>query len=228
MSAPTCEYCESPLPQRDGNYIVFYTTPELCEEARRDSGPFKIYRLDVLADLLDDPVTEKQMLLEEIRSSPVRLWRYVCVGCVEHIDDGYWIPLSECSDVAGLSHWNRHMKSKRWYREPQERALRTAAEWMMPKPLPAPVQPEVPARIISTAPNPRSISTRTRSLVFERDGFRCRRCGAEPTHSRLVVDHVVPVAKGGTADLANLQTLCWPCNAGKADREPTSHDLVQR
>jgi 5-methylcytosine-specific restriction endonuclease McrA len=73
---------------------------------------------------------------------------------------------------------------------------------------------------------PGAISTRTRALVFERDEFRCRRCGAGPDDgARLVVDHVVPVARGGTGELANLQTLCEPCNQGKQDRPPHAHDL---
>jgi 5-methylcytosine-specific restriction endonuclease McrA len=35
-------------------------------------------------------------------------------------------------------------------------------------------------------------------------------CGAS-------VDHVVPVTRGGTDDLDNLVTACWPCNARKGD-----------
>jgi 5-methylcytosine-specific restriction protein A len=70
---------------------------------------------------------------------------------------------------------------------------------------------------------PISVGTRTR--ILERDDFRCRRCGTGPREERLVVDHVVPVARGGTSDDANLQTLCEPCNQGKADRAPHPHDL---
>lgn len=73
---------------------------------------------------------------------------------------------------------------------------------------------------------PRAISVRTRSLVFERDNFRCRRCGAGPTDTRLVVDHIVPVALGGGGAIGNLQTLCVLCNAGKAGRAPHAHDLA--
>lgn len=74
-------------------------------------------------------------------------------------------------------------------------------------------------------PRARLITARTRAQVMERDGFRCRRCGAGPDERKLVVDHVTPVAKGGTRDLGNLQTLCDLCNAGKSDRQPHAHDL---
>lgn len=70
------------------------------------------------------------------------------------------------------------------------------------------------------------ISPATRARIMERDGFRCRRCGAGPRDERLVVDHVVPVALGGSSDDENLQTLCDPCNIGKGARPPHPHDLA--
>jgi len=37
------------------------------------------------------------------------------------------------------------------------------------------------------------------------------------------VDHIAPVAKGGTNDRKNLQLLCEPCNLAKAARDPIDH-----
>lgn len=56
-----------------------------------------------------------------------------------------------------------------------------------------------------------------RNAVFKRDGYRCVRCGASKDDSnvRLEIDHIVPVAKGGTNDIDNLQTLCHECNFNK-------------
>lgn len=51
--------------------------------------------------------------------------------------------------------------------------------------------------------------------VFERDEFRCVKCG---THKALRADHIVPESKGGVASMANLQTLCEPCNRSKGAR----------
>lgn len=53
-----------------------------------------------------------------------------------------------------------------------------------------------------------------RGEVFERDGWRCRRCGSE---ENLRVDHIWPYSRGGTDALDNLQTLCDPCNSEKGD-----------
>lgn len=62
------------------------------------------------------------------------------------------------------------------------------------------------------------IPPKLRRAVFMRDGFRCQECGAFPGEHKdvfLEVDHVVPVAKGGTNHINNLQTLCSVCNIGK-------------
>lgn len=68
----------------------------------------------------------------------------------------------------------------------------------------------------------RGISKRTRFEVMKRDGFVCKYCGNSPTVSPLVVDHVIPVAKGGTDDPANLVASCVDCNSGKSD-VPLAH-----
>lgn len=56
--------------------------------------------------------------------------------------------------------------------------------------------------------------------IMARDGFRCVRCGASPSDgvTKLHVDHIVPVSKGGLSEMDNLQTLCSKCNLGKGNR----------
>lgn len=61
----------------------------------------------------------------------------------------------------------------------------------------------------------KGLSIRKRFLVFKRDRYRCRICGA--TGVELEVDHIAPVAEGGSDALDNLQTLCFKCNRGKRD-----------
>lgn len=68
--------------------------------------------------------------------------------------------------------------------------------------------------------NPRSINYRMRFKVMQRDNFKCCICGASPasqTGVTLHIDHIIPCAKGGTATMENLQTLCSKCNLGKSD-----------
>lgn len=52
-------------------------------------------------------------------------------------------------------------------------------------------------------------------LVWSRDGGSCVRCGST---ERLHFDHVIPVAKGGSNEGANIQLLCQPCNLKKSDK----------
>jgi len=60
-----------------------------------------------------------------------------------------------------------------------------------------------------------------RIRVMERDGYRCVYCGATSKEARLQVDHIVPVARGGTSDSTNLVTACFDCNNGKSDHAVT-------
>lgn len=51
-----------------------------------------------------------------------------------------------------------------------------------------------------------------RRMVFERAGYRCAVCGVPSSRAELTVGHIVPVAAGGTDDLANLRAECSDCN----------------
>ena len=51
--------------------------------------------------------------------------------------------------------------------------------------------------------------------LAERDGYRCKHCGAT---KGLTVDHIVPVSKDGSDALDNLQILCQICNSKKGNR----------
>lgn len=62
-----------------------------------------------------------------------------------------------------------------------------------------------------------SVGKRLRFEVLKRDGFRCAYCGCTALAEGLQVDHVVPVAGGGSDDPANLITACTSCNQGKSD-----------
>lgn len=55
--------------------------------------------------------------------------------------------------------------------------------------------------------------------VMKRDGFQCCLCGNSGKESRLEIDHIRPVSKGGSNKMKNLQTLCFNCNRGKSDHE---------
>ena len=61
-----------------------------------------------------------------------------------------------------------------------------------------------------------------RDFIFmpDKDGIKykkkevCERCGGT---NKLAVDHILPIAKGGTDCITNKQTLCVHCNSKKSD-----------
>lgn len=53
------------------------------------------------------------------------------------------------------------------------------------------------------------------SRVLRAQGGACERCG---TVHDLTVDHLIPLAAGGTSDASNLRVLCRRCNGMKGAR----------
>ena len=61
------------------------------------------------------------------------------------------------------------------------------------------------------------IPAKLRFKVLDRDQSTCQKCGAKAPEVSLMVDHVIPIARGGMTEERNLQTLCGACNIGKSD-----------
>lgn len=73
------------------------------------------------------------------------------------------------------------------------------------------------------------IKKRTRLKVYERDGYKCVKCGGEypvitgvsrvsrSVHgNHLTLNHKVPWSLGGGNALDNLETMCYDCNNGES------------
>ncbi|MDL2271251.1 HNH endonuclease, partial [Methanobrevibacter sp. OttesenSCG-928-I08] len=54
--------------------------------------------------------------------------------------------------------------------------------------------------------------------VLVKYDYRCAECGTSKENAELEIDHIIPVAKGGSNDIDNLQVLCRDCNRGKSDK----------
>jgi hypothetical protein len=50
-------------------------------------------------------------------------------------------------------------------------------------------------------------------------GNVCLCCGVHESVTKLTVDHVIPLAKGGSHYITNIQPLCMKCNAAKNTKD---------
>lgn len=64
-----------------------------------------------------------------------------------------------------------------------------------------------------------------RKKVFEADGYRCHLCGKKTDKTKHVphpkaptIDHIIPLALGGTHEPVNCRTACFRCNSSKSHR----------
>ena len=122
--------------------------------------------------------------------------------------------------AGGLDRWLSDLSPKRWVGAHLVRQLeRLAMALLAARALAA-------SQSRRTGTLARAISSATRAAVLERDNHRCRRCGVSADHAELVIDHVVPVSRGGGSDPRNLQALCAACNGTKHDQQPTGRDTL--
>ena len=62
-----------------------------------------------------------------------------------------------------------------------------------------------------------NLSNKMRFQIYERDGYRCCKCGKFGSNNDLEIDHIKPISKGGKTTYDNLQTLCKSCNKEKGN-----------
>ena len=72
----------------------------------------------------------------------------------------------------------------------------------------------------------RCFSMEERSAVYSKSEGHCAICGEFISYMDFTVDHIIPLAKGGSNDISNLQCACGVCNRIKQDILP--QDLMEK
>ena len=68
-----------------------------------------------------------------------------------------------------------------------------------------------------TSSKRRFFTTKERNLIYNRSEGHCGICGRFIPLEEYTIDHIIPLSKGGTNDLDNLQACCSFCNKAKDD-----------
>jgi len=65
----------------------------------------------------------------------------------------------------------------------------------------------------------RNINKRKKYFVKKINNFTCAKCKNKFSSEELELDHIIPIANGGTNDYNNLQPLCIECHLAKTKGE---------
>lgn len=121
-----------------------------------------------------------------------------------------------------VAEWNLRWHHESWSPEAKAASIQKLKEWNAANPDEHAIRGERRrARIAGTLPNDFT-GTQFKALKTLYRG-RCAYCGKKPKPpDTLVIEHVIPVSKGGPNTLSNIVPSCGPCNDKKhANRAPT-------
>lgn len=120
---------------------------------------------------------------------------------------------------------NPNLGAERYARD-KERMSAAAKKWRADNPRKARDilnKSEHKRRTLQAASEEHYTLTEIRSLK-KRAGGKCALCGVK---GRMTVDHIIPLAKGGSNGIRNIQFLCKPCNSAKQDKDPIAFSREQ-
>ncbi|MGA9768269.1 MAG: HNH endonuclease [Blastocatellia bacterium] len=68
----------------------------------------------------------------------------------------------------------------------------------------------------------------SRLRVIKRDNSTCYMCGRKLGYSEMVLDHIIPLSRGGAHCESNLAVACAPCNLRKGSKLPAECDWLNQ
>ncbi len=65
-----------------------------------------------------------------------------------------------------------------------------------------------------------------RQLIFDNYGKSCKYCGKRLDVNTIVIDHIIPISKGGTSNKENLQIICSTSNSMKGSLDEVHFQML--
>ena len=115
--------------------------------------------------------------------------------------------------------------ARRWYLKDPERRVKVSIAWR--KANPEKVRTNVRNRTARRKAAEGSHTAQEIIELLDRQNWKCAECGASLQEKRHI-DHVVPLSRGGSNYISNLQGLCPTCNCSKNARTPEEWARVKR
>ncbi len=123
----------------------------------------------------------------------------------------------------------RKARKRAWYEANREYAIAYTAEWARRNPEAAKQVQAVVAhrRRARKAASPGQHTRADLAAILAAQGHWCANCRTDLRKAEKHVDHIIPLARGGSNDKGNLQFLCRACNLAKAARDPIEFAQAQ-
>lgn len=104
-------------------------------------------------------------------------------------------------------------RSRNWRTVNRDKSRQTTSQWAKDNPTKRSAKDQ--RRRARKVGNGGNYTAKEWEDLCELYDYRCLACGEQKP---LTVDHVVPLSKGGTNDIDNIQPLCRNCNSIKHDK----------
>ena len=135
----------------------------------------------------------------------------------------YYKENKESIDAKGREYYRKNKESidakvREYYRKNKGKVNARNNEWA--KKNPDKIRAIGAKRRARIAGNGGSFTAKEWKKLCKKYKKRCVCCGEK---EKLHADHVIPVSKGGTSDISNIQPLCEYCNKSKGNRHATDY-----
>lgn len=182
---------------------------------RFNVGSFSAFDADFVLDLSEPSVREAAYnndpaVFEAIRFAIENREKIIAICSMTHLGFQYW-----CSGVSDHERIIQSIIDEKFLFDTQDRNVKKALE----------IIKEEYQKMVEKAHKKMFIRARRSEFaknrdhlmlaLIQRDGFKCAECG---TVDGLTIDHILPLSKGGSDDLDNLQLMCQTHNSKKGDR----------